>query len=63
MRADLIRPGGDTVEISVILQGYVKALGNTLQNISNDSCAIYIHCVCQRSPVWFELFFALLVIH
>ena len=49
VRADLIRPGGDTVKMSVILQGYIKALGSTLQNISHDSCTI--HYVCQRSPV------------
>ena len=50
VRADLIRPGGDTVKMSVILQGYIKALGSTLQNISRDLCAIYItfvkDCLC-----------------
>ena len=40
VRADRIRPGGDTVKMSVILQEYIKAFGSTLQ--CNMTRAIYI---------------------
>ena len=59
VRADLIRPGEATVKMPVILQGYIKALGSTLQKISHDLCAIYItyvkDCLCVGSLNYFCL--------
>ena len=45
VRADLIRPGGDTVEMSVILQGYI-ALGSKTYPMTRA-----IRYACQRSPL------------